>query len=92
MRGGVGGSEESVAWGCFLGVGEKETIWLDRIKDVLEAVGSEILRGERNREKALGILGWPFGKRRDHRPVEGETGLERRGKRKLLTGAKRSRR
>jgi hypothetical protein len=26
---------------------------LDRIKDVLEAVASEILRGKRNREKAL---------------------------------------
>ena len=75
-----------------LGGWEKETIWLDRIKDVLEAVAGEILRGKKNREKALGILGWPFGQRRDHRPVEGETGIERRGKRKFLTGAKRSRR
>jgi len=55
MRGGVEGSEESVPWGWFSGVGKKETIWLDRIRNVLEAVASEILRGERNREKALGI-------------------------------------
>jgi hypothetical protein len=83
------------SWGWFFwGKGErgKETVSLERIKGVLEAVASEILRGKRNREKALGILGWPFGKRRDNRLVEGETGLERRGKRKLLTGAKRSRR
>jgi hypothetical protein len=33
---------------------------LDRIKDVWEAVASEILRGKENRGKALGILGWPF--------------------------------
>jgi hypothetical protein len=92
MRGGVGGSEESVAWGWFLGGGEKGNDIVDRIRDVLEAVASEILRGKRTREKALGILGWPFGKRRDNRPVEEETGIERRGKRKLLTGAKRSRR
>ena len=72
-------------WGGF-GGWEKETIWLDRIKDVLEAVASEILRGQKDREKALGIWGWPFGGRRDNRPVEGERGLERRGKRKLLRG------
>ncbi len=55
MRGGVEEREESVPWGCFWGVGKKETIWLERTRIVLEAVASEILRGERNREKALGI-------------------------------------
>jgi hypothetical protein len=79
------------SWGWFFGEGEKETIWLEKIIDVLEAVASKILRKKRNREKALGILGWPFGGRRDNRPVEGETGFERRGKSKLFTGAKRSR-
>ena len=86
MRGGVEGSEESVPWGWFLGVGKKETIWLERTRNVLEAVASEILRGEGNREKALGISRWSFWERRGNRPVEGETGLERRGKRKLFRG------
>jgi hypothetical protein len=40
----------------FGGVRGKETIWLARIKGILEAVASEILRGKKNREKALGIL------------------------------------
>jgi hypothetical protein len=40
--------------GGFWGLG-KETIWLERTRNVLEAVANEILRGERNREKALGI-------------------------------------
>jgi hypothetical protein len=76
----------------FFGGWENGNYIVGQEKNVLEAVASEILGGKRNREKALGILGWPFGKRRDNRPVEGETGLERRGKRKFLTGAKRSRR
>jgi hypothetical protein len=55
---------------------EKRNYIVGQEKNVLEAVASEILGGKRNREKALGILGWPFGQRRDNRPVEEETGIK----------------